>query len=93
MKRSTILLAAAVLAIGLAGFDKSAQANDDRFFFTEEKGAVVGCLEGIGIGVRDDLQKYYKEDHDCEFDHSEYGDYHDDPRYDRGEYDDDCFED
>ena len=82
--KKIVLFAIALVAVNFAGMsDASAQ---DHIAFAEQ-------TESVQISGVDGLQKYYKEDHDCDYDHDEYGDYHDDPRYDRGEYDDDCFED
>ena len=87
MKKS-VLFIVALLAISFVG-TSNASAQDMKY----------GCIsferqtDGVRADSIDSWQKYYKEDHDCDYDHDEYGDYHDDPRYDRGEFDDDCFED
>ena len=91
MKKTNAIFAAALVAIGLMGMNTEASAEAGSL--TSGTIASVQAAEDMKIGTADSWQRYYKEDHDCEFDHSEYGDYHDDPRYDRGEYDDDCFED
>lgn len=91
MKKTNAILAAALLAVGLMGMN--AEASAEAGSLTSGTIASVQAAEGMKMTGADTWQRYYKEDHDCEFDHSEYGDYHDDPRYDRGEYDDDCFED
>ena len=91
MKKMNIMLAGALIAVSLMGMNNAASAQEaesayNNAFFGQQ-------AQDVWASGTDGLQKYYKEDHDCEFDHDEYGDYHDDPRYDRGEFDDDCFED
>ncbi len=91
MKTMNGLLVGALIAVSLTGINSEASAQEIEIGHGNI--AFVQQAQDVQVSGADGLQKYYKEDHDCEFDHSEYGDYHDDPRYDRGEYDDDCFED
>ena len=91
MKIVNGLLAGSLIAVSLMGMNNAASAQEVEM--TYNNAFFVQQAQGVQVSGADGLQKYYKEDHDCEFDHDEYGDYHDDPRYDRGEYDDDCFED
>lgn len=86
--KKIVLFAVALLAVTFAGMS-DASAQDMKYSHI----AFTKQTESVQINGVDGLQKYYKEDHDCDYDHDEYGDYHDDPRYDRGEFDDDCFED
>lgn len=90
MKKTNAILAAALLTLSFIGMS-TAPTTEAGILQSDD--AFVQRAENTTINNADTRQRYYKEDHDCEFDHSEYGDYHDDPRYDRGEYDDDCFED
>lgn len=91
MKIVNGLLAGSLIAVSLMGMNNVASAQEVEMTYGNV--ALMQQAQGVQVSGADGLQKYYKEDHDCEFDHDEYGDYHDDPRYDRGEYDDDCFED
>ena len=91
MKIVNGLLAGSLIAVSLMGMNNAASAQEVEMAYGNA--ALMQQAQGVLVSGTDGLQKYYKEDHDCEFDHDEYGDYHDDPRYDRGEYDDDCFED
>lgn len=91
MKIVNGLLAGSLIAVSLMGMNNAASAQEVEMAY--RNAALMQQAQGVQVSGTDGLQKYYKEDHDCEFDHDEYGDYHDDPRYDRGEYDDDCFED
>lgn len=91
MKIVNGLLAGSLIAVSLMGMNNAASAQEVEMVYGNA--ALMQQAQGVQVSSTDGLQKYYKEDHDCEFDHDEYGDYHDDPRYDRGEYDDDCFED
>lgn len=91
MKIVNGLLAGSLIAVSLMGMNNAASAQEVEMAYGNA--ALMQQEQGVRVSGTDGLQKYYKEDHDCEFDHDEYGDYHDDPRYDRGEYDDDCFED
>ena len=91
MKIVNGLLAGSLIAVSLMGMNNAASAQEVEMAYGNA--ALMQQEQGVQVSGTDGLQKYYKEYHDCEFDHDEYGDYHDDPRYDRGEYDDDCFED
>ena len=91
MKIVNGLLAGSLIAVSLMGMNNAVSAQEVEMAYGNA--ALMQQAQGVQVSGTDGLQKYYKEDHDCEFDHDEYGDYHDDPRYDRGEYDDDCFED